>query len=242
VKSGRGIAPTDTAKDLAPRVRAVLIGLEGLRSNTHYDPAQDTGAFRIATNVTEIMPKLIEVKTRIRQFAPHVTIHFDDMGSRSKAGELLASGAADLVLAVSMPSYPSLLLAERLYADRSVCYYCPKRRGPVETVPDFVEAKHAALDFGASMKSAVGIALERQGIIRRIRMTAPNSYTLAELMHGSDYVATMPLRLHQTVFKDFAYCEPPMTLPAITHDMLWHVRNDNAARNAWLREVVRSTR
>ncbi|MDD9716404.1 LysR family transcriptional regulator [Dinoroseobacter sp. PD6] len=242
VKSGRGIAPTDTAKELAPRVRAVLIGLEGLRTSATYDPAQDTGAFRIATNVTEILPKLIEIKARICKAAPHVTIHFHDMGSRVNAGELLSAGAADLVIAVSLPSYPSLLLAERLYSDRSVCYYCPKQRGPVESVEDFVEAKHAALDFGASIKSSVGQELERQGIIRRIRMTAPNSHTLAELMRDSDYVATMPLRLHKTVFKDFSYSTPPMALPPITHDMLWHVRNDNAARNSWLREVVRSTR
>lgn len=242
VKSGRGIAPTDTAKDLAPRVRAVLIGLEGLRTSAQYDPAQDTGAFRLATNVTEIMPRLLEIKARIRQSAPHVTIHFHDMGSRANTGELLTSGAADLVLAVSLPSYPSLLLAERLYSDRSVCYYSPHRRGPVRTVDEFVEAKHAALDFGSTMKSAVEIALEKQGIVRRIRMTAPNSYTLAELMRDTDYVATMPLRLHKTVFRDFSYCTPPVNLPPITHDMIWHVRNDNAARNTWLREVVRSTR
>jgi len=242
VKSGRGIAPTDTAKELAPRVRAVLIGLEGLRTSAHYDPAEDTGAFRIATNVTEIMPKLLEIKDRIRKSAPHVTIHFHDMGARSNASELLASGAADLALAVSLPSYPSLLLAERLYSDRSVCFYCARNRGSVDSVEDYVAANHAALDFGSTMKSAVEIALETRGIERRIRMTAPNSYSLAELMRDTDHVATMPLRLHRTVFQDFTYCDPPMTLPPITHDMIWHIRNDNAARNRWLRDVVRSTR
>lgn len=242
VKSGRGITPTDAAKDLAPRVRAVLIGLEGLRTSAKYDPAQDTGEIRIATNVTEIMPKLSDIKTRIRAAAPHASIHFLDLGARSNSAEMLSSGAADLVLAVSMANYPSLLMAERLYADRSVCYYSPDKRGPVTTEMAFAEAKHAALDFGASMKSAVEIALEKQGVIRRIYMTAPNSYALAELMRGSDYVATMPQRLHATVFKEFEYSVPPVTLPAITHDMIWHVRNDNTARNQWLRSVVRSTR
>lgn len=242
VKAGRGIAPTEAAKDLAPRIRAVLIGLEGLRTAQGYDPAQDTGAFRIATNVTEIMPKLHEIKDRIRAAAPHVSIHFLELGSRKNAAEQLTSGAADIALAVSLPSYPSLLLAERLYTDQSVCFFCPNARNPLETERDYVEAKHAALDFGASLKSAVEIALEQQGIVRRIRMTAPNSYALAELMRDTDYVATMSKRLHGTVFQDFDFCVPPVTLPSITHDMIWHVRNDSAARNAWLRGIIRSTR
>jgi DNA-binding transcriptional LysR family regulator len=242
VKAGRGIAPTETAKDLAPRVRAVLIGLEALRVGRAYDPAQDTGTFRIATNVTEIMPKLQEIKERISAAAPHVSIHFLDMGSRKNAAELLSSGDADVALAVSLSGYPSLLLAERLYSDRSVCYFCPRRRPPPDTERAYIEANHAALDFGASLKSAVEIALEKQGISRRIRLTAPNSYALAELMRDTDFVATMPLRLHDTVFRDFDHCTPPVALPPITHDLIWHVRNDNAARSSWLRSIVRSTR
>ncbi|WP_245897207.1 LysR family transcriptional regulator [Roseobacter denitrificans] len=238
VKSGRGIAPTNVAAALAPKVCRIISELEGLAMQSEYCPRQDTTTLTITTNVTELLPVLIPVKQAIRQAAPDVTIRFTDLGARTNALSVLANGLADVAITASIGPYPLELAIDQYYKDDFVCYFDCEQRNAPDTVEAYGKARHAVLDFGGATKSIVDAALENAGQTREIHLAAANSYALAKLASGTDLVATLPKRLRATAFKGFAYVTPPFPLPPVTYDLVWHRRTLDSSRHKWLRQTM----
>ena len=61
---------------------------------------------------------------------------------------------------------------------------------------------------------------------------------LGDFILGTSLIATMPRQLSQSSYRGLAFCEPPLTLPKIRYDLVWHRRNDHSGRNMWLRQAV----
>ncbi|MGB0507443.1 MAG: LysR family transcriptional regulator [Pikeienuella sp.] len=238
VRAGRSIAPTEFAVTLAPRVREVVAGFEGLLSDSEYDPSQDTGAITIATNVTELLPELSEVRNQIRCEAPKIKLRFLELGSRENIEPFLIDQLADLIVTVRTPSYSTYLCKQELIKDDFVCFYDPNEREAPNTKESFCEAQHAALDFGGSRKSTVATALDEAALARSVNLYVSNVYAMGQLIADTDYIATMQRRLSSSAFKHLAFCEPPVPLPTLSFDLVWHRRSDASDRNLWLRAKV----
>lgn len=238
VRAGRNIAPTEFAIALAPRVRELVAGYEGLLSDAEYNPAEDEAAATIATNVTEMVPELIEVRNLIQSEAPKISLRFLELGSRENIEPYLIDQMADLIVTVRTPSYSTFLRRQQLIVDDFVCYYDANHRQPPDTTERYCDSLHAALDFGGARKSTIALALEELALARTVNMFASNVYAMGQLISGTEYIATMQKRLSKSSFKHLSYCEPPFQLPSLYFDMVWHRRSDASGRNRWLRSMV----
>ncbi|WP_299850791.1 LysR family transcriptional regulator [uncultured Roseovarius sp.] len=239
VKSGRGIAPTDTASLMAPKIQKILTDIEGLSTQNNYNPRTDTNDFTVATNVTELLPVLLSVKERIRNISGEIPLQFIELGPRTNTLETLSSGKADLVISVSIGPYPVELSIEHLYQDQIVCFFDHSQRSAPLTVEAYCAARHAVLSFGGDNKSIVDAALDYAGFSRRVSLAASNSFALASLMRGTNLLATLPKRLHTTAFEGFYVSNPPISLPLVRYDLVWHRRMQNSERNKWFRTLMR---
>ena len=238
VKSGRGITPTVFAIELVPRVREIVALLEGLSTSEAYDPSIDGHPITIATNATELLPELIKIRDTIALRAPHAQIRFLELGSRENVEPMLEAGKTDLVVTARMAAYPSSLITSSYLCDPHVCFFDQEVRKPPRTVNQYSAARHAVLDFGGNRKSTVALALEQQSVSRSIALTAPNAQVLGQLVKGTDLVVTMQSRLHAYAFKGLATCRPPVTLPDVSFDLVWHRRANGSARSRWLRGIA----
>lgn len=238
VKSGRGITPTDFAIELVPRVREIVALLEGLSTNEIYDPGIDGHPVTLATNATELLPELVNIREAVERRAPNVQIRFLELGSRENVEPILESGRADLVITARMTAYPSSLMTAPYLCDPHACFYDAEMRKPPRTIKQYSAARHAVLDFGGNRKSTVALALEQQSVSRSVALTAPNAQVLGHLVKGTDLVVTMQSRLHASAFKGLAHCRPPVALPDVNFDLVWHRRANGSARSRWLREVA----
>ena len=241
VKSGRGIAPTNVASTLAPKVTRIIGELEGLALQSEYCPRKDTSALTIATNVTELLPVLIPLNHAIRHAAPDVMVRFTDLGARSNALSVLSNGLAEVAITASMGPYPMELATDHFYKDDFVCFFDPQQRSAPDTIAAYGAARHAVLDFGGNSKSIVDAALESAGQTREIHLAAANSYALAKLVSGTDLIVTLPKRLEATAFKGFAHTPAPFPLPPVTYDLVWHRRTVDSSRHKWLRKLMMTT-
>ena len=238
VKFGRGIRPTEFAAFVAPTIREIVALLEGLRQKRSYDPSKDDKALTIAGNISELIPEIVTLRQSIALQAPQLELRFIELGSRENIEPLLETGQADVVITARLTAYSSALCWSDFIHDRNVCFFDSRRRGPVASIEDYASAKHAVLDFGGSKLSTVALKLNELSISRNIQLSAPNTYCLAQLMTGTDYVATMQSRLSGSVFRDLSYCEAPVPLPDVYFDLVWHKRSDASPRNQWIRELV----
>jgi len=67
---------------------------------------------------------------------------------------------------------------------------------------------------------------------------APNAWLLAEMVRGTNLIATLPSQLAQSAFCGLQSCALPLIQSELKFDLVWHRRYDNSARLKWLRDVV----
>lgn len=238
VKLGQGITPTDQATSIAPRIRELVAGIEGLAATNRYDPLSDESTFTIAANSAECLPMLCALQAHLAVAAPDVPLRVLELGSRSRIEVLLESGEADLVLTVRAERYPAAVKRLEFSTDRLVCFYDAAQRDAVETPEAYCAAGHAAMDFGGVRKSTVEQTIERAGLGRRVALAAPDVNVLAQMIIGTTLIATFQFGLKASAFRDLAWCEVPMDMPTMYQDLVWHRRLDASPRNQWLREAV----
>lgn len=237
-KAGRGITPTQTAKDLAPIAKEILTHLESMPLFNAFDPATDNRDITIATNVSELIPEMKATFNRIREDLPNRHIRLLELGSRDNLEPMLDDGLADLAISVRVEKRSPLLVSETVIDDETLIFYDPEQRGPVTTVDEYFDAEHGVLDFGGTKKSSVATKLEKFNRTRKIAVGVPNVYALAQLIKGTKIITTMQRRLAGAVFKDLASAPPPFPPNRVKFDLIWHRRHQNAPRNIWLRQIV----
>ncbi|MEM7210857.1 MAG: LysR family transcriptional regulator [Pseudomonadota bacterium] len=242
VKLGKGITPSDFAIAIAPRIRALVAGIEGLRADLGYDPRTDDRSFTLAANTAECMPLLQVLARRLTREAPLVQLRFLELGSRERIEALLETGEVDLVLTIRAERYPASMNWVEYSSDRMVCFFDSDMRGPVETIEAYSQAGHAALDFGGGGKSTVARAIEDAGYRRKVKLVAPDINALAALLPGTPFVATFQSELAVSAFRHLSWCDVPLELPSVYHDLVWHRRLDASPRNQWFRSCVLASR
>ncbi|MEM8555176.1 MAG: LysR family transcriptional regulator [Pseudomonadota bacterium] len=238
VKDGRNITPTPHADYLAPRMREALSAIEALTEPQDYDPSSDRHPITIAANAGELQPELSYLGRALRAAAPHIPVRFVNLGSSSNARPVLENARADLVIAVNRGNYSPDLDHAPFFADHQATFYDPNVRGPVETLEDFGNARHAAMDLGGGKPSVLEEYLNAVGVSRNIVLHASSLSFLAELMRGTDMVATMQSRFADTAFTGFAVSQVPIDLPPIQYDLVWHRRQSLSKRHIWLRGIA----
>ncbi|MFK7878788.1 LysR family transcriptional regulator [Roseobacter sp.] len=241
VKKGRGIMPTGVALSIAPKVSRIISDIEGLTLHTEYQAEQDEASFTIATNVTELLPILVPIKKAIRGISREVSMRFIELGARKNAQRTLNEGLADVAITASIGGYPLELSSEQFYSDDIYCFYDASQRTAPLTIEDYCTSRHAALDFGGHTKSIVDAALDTSGRKRKVYVATSNSFALANFAAGTDLVATLPKRLQSSAFKGFSSHPPPLTLPMVTYDLVWHRRATDSSRHIWLRNIMKKT-
>ncbi|MEM7068399.1 MAG: LysR family transcriptional regulator [Pseudomonadota bacterium] len=240
VKQGRGILPTDTAQEIAPQIREILLELEVLATAREYDPLQDKSEISIATNVMELMPYCNAIKIALNKEAPNTSVRFLELGSRANIRHMLETQEVNFVISVRPAKLPTALLSTPLLTFEQVCFYDGSRRGPVNTVEDYCEAPHATLDFGGSAKSTIDSTLDALSMSRKVALKAPNCAALANLMKGTDCISTMQVDLRRYAMSGFDYCEPPIIVPSVNFDLIWHRRSRFSEKISWLRELIKT--
>lgn len=238
LKSGRGITPTEHAILLAPRIQLLLASMEELAGQDDYIPQNDSEPITMAANTLHLLPQWAQIYRRIVKEAPNMPVRMLELGSRENITGLLNSAKVDLVFGIRPEVYSDTLDSQEVFSQPQVCYYDPEIRGPVLTSEEYFTARHGVLDFGSGNKSITDTSMEKSGRTRNITLYAPNIDALATLIKGTDQIASFQRSLSKTVFKQFHFCEPPLALPQIDIDMIWHRRDEKSGRSQWIRNLV----
>lgn len=238
IQAGRGIIPSAHAELMAPKVRRLLADMEALVDLGEYAPHEDDEPFVIAANGSTIACEIAKIRDAIWQQVPDKKVIFRELGSRVNAETILENGSAHIAIAVRSANYPQTLRHQVLTTDKMVVYYDASIQGPIQSISDYCQARHAALDFGGTSKSELSITLEKSGLTREIICMAPNVWLLADMLRGTDLIATLPSQLQKTAFDQLQSCALPLAQSELQFDLVWLRRNDNSARLKWLRDLV----
>lgn len=238
VKSGRGVIPSERALSLVPQVQQILSEIEGLALKEKYDPSADPSPVKIAISTPALLQDVKRIHAGILVSSPKKRMELIRLAPRDRIVEILDHGEADVAISVSGFQYPTTLNHRTYSTDRLVVYYDTRHREKPETVEDYCNAKHAVVDFGGTTKSVVETALGEYDLSRSVSLVAPTTSMLGDLILGTDVIATMQLKLADSIFKGLSHCPPPIELPEVVYDLVWHRRNEHSGKSHWLRNLI----
>jgi LysR family transcriptional activator of mexEF-oprN operon len=240
LRSGRGITPTDKAIAIVPRIQTILAELEGLATQEKYDGSIDKRPIILAISTPALLNEMRALHSLITEVSSDIRLEIRRLAPRSRIEEMLTQEEAELAIAVSGHRYPSILNSCHYRDESPAVFWDPNCRPPVQTLEDYASARHGVVNFGGNVRSEVEKSLEKLGLKRTILIVAPTASMLGDLIIGTDLIITMPERLGNTVYHGLAQAPPPIDLPKISYDLVWHRRFEHSGRNKWLRQLALS--
>lgn len=244
VRGAEGLVLTPRAEALRAPLRALLQGLEGeLFASSAFDPAQATGAFRIATPdrlSLAIVPRLFQ---RLHAQAPRMGLHVAT-ADREHALHLLDTDAVDLALGW-IDRKPAHMRSQRLHEDRLDCVF---RRGhPLATARRFTMERllsfpHVVVSASGGRSAIFDDLIAARGLRREALVTVSNFTAVSQLLAGSEMIGVFT-SLASRVFESrfgLARRRMPIDLEPIATDAVWHARYDRDPAHCWLRGEIRA--
>ncbi|WP_343927948.1 LysR family transcriptional regulator [Pigmentiphaga daeguensis] len=239
VRVGNAMKPTPQAEGLMEGVSAAIAAIEmTLNYRITFEPSQTERTFRIAVSdigQVVMVPRLLEA---FSQAAPRARIEFHGINERTP--QLLQTGGLDLALGYA-PQISEGFFQQALFKERFVCLARsdhPRIRNRL-TLSQFKNESHVVVISSISTHLIIDRALEHQHIRRNVAVRIPNLVLLAQLITGSDYLATLPARAGQAIARTagLATYPPPFRLSGYSVTQYWHERQARDTGNRWLRNL-----
>lgn len=235
---GRGMQRTPLGDELAAPVRELLLQVDTTIALRHEFVPQDAQRhFRIAASDYAVSVLLAPLVRRLRALAPRLTLEL--MPLLGLPTEIIKSGQTEL-LVIPVEFASAEQPQEQLLCDSYRCLVWKGNEGVGEALDmaAFLAADHVTPLFGAFRSYSLDERFFRQhGIERKLHVTTPDFESMAQMIVGTDLVATMPTRLAQVCAERYPVklLAPPMALPPIRYCMQWHRHHTSDPCHRWLR-------
>ena len=248
VREGNRMVPTTRARQLAGPLSSALRQVEdALSSVVRFDPATATDTVRIIGSdyfSALLMPGLVSA---VREAAPDLVLQMLDYPS-SEIVARLGDGTVDLALDASFET-PDWICTQTLYqsflvtaarADNSILARAgvkPGQRIPPEL---FCAIPQVLMSMDGSRTGTMDLALNQQGLRRRVSMTVPHFQAVALAVAEADLLGNLPVHYARRVapLLGLDLFLPPYDPPLLDVMLFWHRRHDEDAAQAWLRERI----
>ena len=238
--------PTGRALELETQVRDLLAGADRLiRKPTAFDPATARARFvMMAPEYVEylIAPLLVQ---RLQEEAPGIDVEFRT-SDPEHALDWFERGDIDFRLGW-LPESPQTLRFKLLFRDRLVCLARkghPRIKGriPAET---YLQTPHVRVQKPRTWVSTRAIDQAVSSLRRRLRVAlqVQNVFAVANVVAGSNFIATVPERLARSFSEKFPIqiLPLPLNVPDMRIAVYWHERTHKQAAHKWFRQLLADT-
>jgi DNA-binding transcriptional LysR family regulator len=242
VMSGRRMVLTPRAEGLVEPVREVLIRIEStIAAPPVFDPAREDRRFTLLVSdytSAVFVPRLVD---RLYREAPGVRL--DLRAHSDNPAELLDRGEVDLLvipLQYVAPNHP----ADLLYEEDFVCVTWSGNTRIREQLSfdDYMAAGHVTTNYVSHERKPAfdGWFLEAYGIQRRIEISTPSLSVLADLVVGTDRIATMHRRLAMRAQESLPIklWPAPLDIPKLRQMVQCHRDRLSDPALRWLRDCA----
>jgi DNA-binding transcriptional LysR family regulator len=232
VKSGRGIAATSRAVELAEPARQALADLERLGRPARFAPEAAGLVLTVAAN--DFQRDLLLPALQRRLTAALQSLRLIVIPSRAPTAQMLREDRCDLIITPRPPD-GSDILQKRLLTDRYVCFFDPQQRGAPATLADYLAAPHVTVAYEDGRRLEFDELLQARGLMRTVGVTVPNFGGIAAFLSGTSMLASLPSLLRLGALRGFGVAPLPLSAPEVSMYAVWHRRRQDDPAHAWVR-------
>lgn len=243
IRSAEGLLPTAKAQEIAIPIAEALGQVRQLMKPAEvFDPNAKPRTFTLGLTEYPLHVLLPALTQKLAALAPNCTIHVRYFIDRDEVVALLDAGKIDMAVGVPPTKAENRILSQPLLRDDFVTMVGRDYAiaGEKMSLQAFLSMRHILVSPEGQHYGLVDQKLREQGLARTISLTLPTMFTVPDLLRGTDYVATVLRRVGTTYAhqQDIIMFEPPLTLPYVPFDLLWHRRTQDSAAHRWLRQAI----
>jgi LysR family nod box-dependent transcriptional activator len=241
VQVGRKMLPTGLGESLAEPVRAALLQIETtICTRPDFSPSKLVRHFRLLVSDYVAAALLPRVLPRLEQEAPGVTLQV--FNHISNPWDALARSEVDFLI------LPTQYLQEDqpasdLFTDEFVCLVWQGNQHIADSVDmaQYLALGHVVARLGNDqMPYFDEWFLGRFGHVRRVELTASSFHGVAQMLVGTQRIATVHKRLADICCRSLPVrqVQPPLVFPTLTEAIVWPRHFDKDPASVWLRSVI----
>jgi DNA-binding transcriptional LysR family regulator len=115
----------------------------------------------------------------------------------------------------------------------------PLAAGPM-TLDDYLRARHVGIDYGRGWSSSYVTILRSMGHELRPTITVPSPAGLADLITGTDLIATVPDQFARSLVSGLHVAICPVSAP-FEIALVWTSRTHGSPVHRWFRDMIVAT-
>jgi len=243
LRSAEGLLPTARARDLSEPIAQALRQIESaLVKDPEFVPGQASLTFKLGLSdypAFILLPSLLQA---LAEKAPGVLLNVHAFNDRDHAVDLLDAGAIDAAIGVPPTHVDGRILTRPVLRDQFVTIVAndhpAARRGM--SMKNYLELPHVLVSPEGELYGIVDQALAQQGKKRKLALTLPQMFAVPAIVAQTRMTATVMKRvaLHSPVGSRLVLFPPPVALPEIVFDLIWHRRSDVHPAQLWFRDFI----
>ncbi|EMT6576516.1 MULTISPECIES: LysR family transcriptional regulator [Providencia] len=212
--------------------------LDYLISQQNFRPELCHRQFNIALSDYGAAIITLPLTRYLRLHAPDVDLKIWHC-SREEMQTKLQEGSLDLAFGV-FNSLDNTLHTQSIFQDQMVSVadksICPK--GAME-LNEWLSYPHVAVSMKPFDANEVDIQLKRLNQQRRVAVTVPYWQVAPQLIENTDLILTVAQKVFsQGMNEQCVMFEPPIEIPLLDFQMIWHERSDTDNALSWLRNTI----
>jgi DNA-binding transcriptional LysR family regulator len=243
LRSGAGLLPTPRARDLAEPIAQALRQIEStLVRKPEFVPSKASLTFKLGLSdypAFVLLPSLVQA---LGKRALGVSLNVHAFNDRDHAVDLLDAGAIDAAIGVPPTRADGRIHTRPVLRDEFVTIVASDhpaaRRGM--SLKTYLELSHVLVSPEGELFGLVDQALAQQGKKRILALTLPQMFAVPAVVARTSMTATVLKRvaLHSPAGRRLVLFPPPVTLPEVVFDLIWHRRGDSHPAQQWFRGFV----
>ena len=243
LRGAEGLLPTPGARELAGPVRQALQQIESaLVQATTFDPAVSSFSFTLGLAEYPTFIFLPLLARALAAAGPGLSLAVHTIGHKDRAVDLLDSGIIDAAIGAAPTHGESRILTQPLLREEFVSIV---RRGHPATqhgldFDTFMNLPHLLVSPEGDQHGMVDKALDQLGKRRLLTLTLPTMFAAPAVVAATDLLATVMKRvaLRAAVRDQLDIFTPPVLLPEMIFNLMWHRRNNTHPAQRWFRQHI----
>ncbi|MEQ5841347.1 LysR family transcriptional regulator [Paraburkholderia acidicola] len=243
LRGADGLRPTPRARDLAGPIAHALREIEAtLVSKPEFLPESASLTFSLGMSEYPAFVLLPSLLQSLEQEAPGITITVHAFSDRDHAVDLLDAGTIDAAIGVPPTRSDGRIKTRPILRDEFVTIIA--RRHPsarrAMSMKAYLALSHVLASPEGDRHGLVDQVLAQQGKKRRLALTLPHMFAVPGVVARTSMAATVMKRvaLSSPASRNLVLFPPPVALPEIVFDLIWHRRSDHHPAQIWMREYI----
>ncbi|TEA78220.1 LysR family transcriptional regulator [Allopusillimonas ginsengisoli] len=243
LRSAEGLLPTPRARDLAEPIAQALRQIEfTLVKKPEFVPEKATLTFTLGLSdypAFVLLPSLLQA---LETTAPGVSLNVHAFNDRDDAVDLLDAGVIDAAIGMPPTHADGRILTRPVLQDRFVTIIAKDhpaaRRGM--SMKTYLDLHHVLVSPESERYGLVDQALAQQGKKRKLALTLPQMFAVPGIVARTSMTATImkQVALTSPAGHRLALFPPPVALPEVVFDLIWHRRSDAHPAQLWFRGFI----